>query len=303
MSAECPLGPEVFTAKDYRSSLKPIWCPGCGDYGVVTAIYRALAALGRPPHEIAFISGIGCSSRIPGYTTAYGFNTVHGRALPIAQGIKIANPDLLVLVAGGDGDGFSIGGGHVPHAIRRNLDLTYLVMDNQVYGLTKGQLSPTSPRGTKTASSLHGSMEDPVNPLLYALAYGAGFVAQGVPADMEGLAKMVEEAIRYPGFAFVNIQSPCITYGEPEAQLKIQRTRMRKLESEGHDVTNRIRAMELAQEYGRTLYTGVFYRNPAPPPTYENLIRERQRELQGKTSALAQFLGSNGGENVELGAG
>ena len=303
MSAECPLSPEVFTAKDYRSSLKPIWCPGCGDYGVVTAIYRALAALGRPPHEIAFISGIGCSSRIPGYTTAYGFNTVHGRALPIAQGIKIANPDLLVLVAGGDGDGFSIGGGHVPHAIRRNLDLTYLVMDNQVYGLTKGQLSPTSPRGTKTASSLHGSMEDPVNPLLYALAYGAGFVAQGVPADMEGLAKMVEEAIRYPGFAFVNIQSPCITYGEPEAQLKIQRTRMRKLESEGHDVTNRIRAMELAQEYGRTLYTGVFYRNPAPPPTYENLIRERQRELQGKTSALAQFLGSNGGENVELGAG
>ena len=303
MSAECPLSPEVFTTKDYRSSLKPIWCPGCGDYGVVTAIYRALAALGRPPHEIAFISGIGCSSRIPGYTTAYGFNTVHGRALPIAQGIKIANPDLLVLVAGGDGDGFSIGGGHVPHAIRRNLDLTYLVMDNQVYGLTKGQLSPTSPRGTKTASSLHGSMEDPVNPLLYALAYGAGFVAQGVPADMEGLAKMVEEAIRYPGFAFVNIQSPCITYGEPEAQLKIQRTRMRKLESEGHDVTNRIRAMELAQEYGRTLYTGVFYRNPAPPPTYESLIRERQRELQGKASALEQFLGSNGGENVELGAG
>jgi 2-oxoglutarate ferredoxin oxidoreductase subunit beta len=303
MSAECPLSPEVFTAKDYRSNLKPIWCPGCGDYGVVTAIYRALAALGRPPHEIAFISGIGCSSRIPGYTTAYGFNTVHGRALPIAQGIKIANPDLLVLVAGGDGDGFSIGGGHVPHAIRRNPDLTYLVMDNQVYGLTKGQLSPTSPRGTKTASSLHGSMEDPVNPLLYALAYGAGFVAQGVPADMEGLAKMVEEAIRYPGFAFVNIQSPCITYGEPEAQLKTQRTRMRKLESEGHDVTNRIRAMELAQEYGRTLYTGVFYRNPAPPPTYESLIRERQRELQGKASALEQFLGSNGGESVELGAG
>jgi 2-oxoglutarate ferredoxin oxidoreductase subunit beta len=303
MSVECPLSPEVFTAKDYRSSLKPIWCPGCGDYGVVTAIYRALSALGRPPHEIAFISGIGCSSRIPGYTTAYGFNTVHGRALPIAQGIKMANPDLLVLVAGGDGDGFSIGGGHVPHAIRRNLDLTYLVMDNQVYGLTKGQLSPTSPRGTKTASSLHGSMEDPVNPLLCVLAYGAGFVAQGVPADMEGLAKMIEEAIRYPGFAFVNIQSPCITFGEPETQLKTQKNRMRKLAAEGHDVTNRIRAMELAQEYGRTLYTGVFYRNPAPPPTYESLIRERQRQLQGKASALEQILGSNGGENVEIAAG
>ena len=303
MSAECPLSPEVFTAKDYRSSLKPIWCPGCGDYGVVTAIYRALTAIGRPSHEIAFISGIGCSSRIPGYTTAYGFNTVHGRALPIAQGIKMANPGLLVLVAGGDGDGFSIGGGHVPHAIRRNLDLTYLVMDNQVYGLTKGQLSPTSPRGTKTASSLHGSMEDPVNPLLYVLAYGAGFVAQGVPADMEGLAKMIEEAIRYPGFAFVNIQSPCITYGEPETQLKTQKTRMRKLAAEGHDVTNRLRAMELAQEYGRTLYTGVFYRNPAPPPTYESLIRERQRELQDKIPALEEPLDSNGTENVEIAAG
>ncbi len=132
---------EAFLApNDYKSPLKPIWCPGCGDYGVVQALYRALSAVGRPPHEIAFISGIGCSSRIPGYTTAYGFNTVHGRALPIAQGVKLANPDLLVVVAGGDGDGFSIGGGHVPHAIRRNVDLTYLVMDNQVYGLTKGQL-------------------------------------------------------------------------------------------------------------------------------------------------------------------
>ena len=159
--------------KDYKSDLKPIWCPGCGDFGVVQAIYRALAAVGRPPHEIAFVSGIGCSSRIPGYTTAYGFNTVHGRALPIAQGIKLANPDLLVLVAGGDGDGFSIGGGHVAHAVRRNIDLTYIVMDNQIYGLTKGQLSPTSPRGLRTSSSALGSLEDPVNPLLYVLAYGA----------------------------------------------------------------------------------------------------------------------------------
>jgi 2-oxoglutarate ferredoxin oxidoreductase subunit beta len=303
MSTECPLSPEVFTAKEYRSGLKPIWCPGCGDYGVVTAIYRALAAIGRPPHEIAFISGIGCSSRIPGYTTAYGFNTLHGRALPIAQGIKMANPELLVLVAGGDGDGFSIGGGHVPHAIRRNPDLTYIVMDNQIYGLTKGQLSPTSPRGRKTASSVYGSMEDPVNPLLYVLAYGAGFVAQGVPADMEGLAKMIEEAIRFPGFAFVNVQSPCITFGDPEAQLKTQKKRMRKLEDEGHDPANRLRAMELAQAYGETLYTGVFYRNPAPPPTYESLIRERQQGLADQKLALDQLLETNDADNGDLPAG
>lgn len=268
--------PEMYSAKNYRSELKPIWCPGCGDFGVVSALYKALAAIGRPPHEIAFVSGIGCSSRIPGYTTAYGFNTVHGRALPIAQGIKLANPELLVLVAGGDGDGFSIGGGHVAHAIRRNMDLTYIVMDNQIYGLTKGQLSPTSPRGLHTASSSYGSLEDPVNPLMYVLGYGAGFVAQGTPADMGQLAELLEEAIRYPGFSFVNVQSPCVTFGQAEQQLKEQKKMMEKLAALGHDPTDRLKALGMAQEYGRKLYTGVFYRNPEPPSTYEQLVKERQ---------------------------
>jgi 2-oxoglutarate/2-oxoacid ferredoxin oxidoreductase subunit beta len=263
-----------FEAKDYKSDLKPIWCPACGDYGVLQAVYRALAAIGRPPHEIAFVSGIGCSSRIPGYTNAYGFNSVHGRALPIAQGIKLANPDLLVLVAGGDGDGFSIGGGHVAHAVRRDLDLTYLVMDNQIYGLTKGQLSPTSPRGLRTVSSPLGSLEAPVNPLLYVLGYGAGFVAQGTPADMAGLADVIEQAIRFPGFAFVNVQSPCVTYGEPEQQLRVHKQTMRSLREMGHDETDRLRAMALAQDYGTRLYTGVFYRDPQPARTYEAAIRE-----------------------------
>jgi 2-oxoglutarate ferredoxin oxidoreductase subunit beta len=269
---------EPYQAKDYKSDLKPIWCPACGDYGVVQAIYRALANVGRPPHEIAFVSGIGCSSRIPGYTTAYGFNSVHGRALPIAQGIKLANPGLLVLVAGGDGDGFSIGGGHVAHAVRRNMDITYIVMDNQIYGLTKGQLSPTSPRGLRTASSTWGSLEDPVNPLLYVLGYGASFVAQGTPADMQGLAAVVEEAIRFPGFAFVNVQSPCVTYGQEEQQLKAHKSGMQTLASLGHDPTDRLKAMALASEYGTKLYTGVFYRNPEPPPTYEAEARRRQEE-------------------------
>jgi 2-oxoglutarate ferredoxin oxidoreductase subunit beta len=264
--------------KDYKSELKPIWCPGCGDYGVVQAIYRALAAVGRPPHEIAFVSGIGCSSRIPGYTTAYGFNSVHGRALPIAQGIKIANPDLLVLVAGGDGDGFSIGGGHLAHAVRRNLDLTYVVMDNQIYGLTKGQLSPTSPRGLRSVTSPLGSLEEPINPLLHMLGYGCGFVAQGTPADMVGLTAVIEDAIRYPGFAFVNVQSPCVTFGEPDQQLRAHKDGMRPLTALGHDPSDRLKAMALAQEYGRTLHTGVFYRKAEPPPTYDALVRERQRE-------------------------
>ena len=269
----------MFTAKEFKSELKPIWCPGCGDFGVVQAIYRALAAIGRPPHEIAFISGIGCSSRIPGYTTAYGFNSVHGRALPIAQGLKLSRPELLVLAAGGDGDGFSIGGGHLPHAIRRNPDITYIVMDNQIYGLTKGQLSPTSPRGLKTVTSIEGSLEAPVNPLLYVLAYGAGFVAQGTPADMAGLAKIIEEAIRYPGFAFVNVRSPCVTYGDELQQIKSQKARMKTLASLQHDPGNVIEAMRLAQSYQSEVHTGVFYRNPAPPPTMDALVLERQQQM------------------------
>jgi 2-oxoglutarate ferredoxin oxidoreductase subunit beta len=272
--------PIKFQAGNFKSDLKPIWCPGCGDFGVVTALTRALAAIGRPAHEIAFVSGIGCSSRIPGYTTAYGFNTVHGRSLPIAQGIKLANPELLVLVASGDGDGFSIGGGHVAHVIRRNIDLTYIVMDNQIYGLTKGQLSPTSQRGRKTATSSFGSLEEPVNPLLYVMGYGASFVAQGTPADMAGLAWIIEEGIRFPGFAFINVQSPCVTYGEEEQQLKAHKTKMQNLQNLGHDVTDRALATERAREYGAKLYTGVLYRNPNPPPTYGAGVTLRQETLK-----------------------
>jgi 2-oxoglutarate ferredoxin oxidoreductase subunit beta len=274
MSAPCE-----FQAKDFKSVLKPIWCPGCGDYAVVQGLYRALSAIGRPPHEIAFVSGIGCSSRIPGYTTAYGFNSVHGRALPIAQGIKLANPDLLVLAAGGDGDGFSIGGGHIPHLIRRNIDITYIVMDNQTYGLTKGQLSPTSQKGRTSCTSRYGSLEQPVNPLLYVLAYGAGFVAQASPTDLVGMAAIMEEAIRYPGFSFVNIQSPCVTYGEEAQQMKGLKAIQATLESLGHDSSDRLAAMNLAQSYGEKLHLGVFYRDPSPPPTYDALVRERQALL------------------------
>ncbi len=281
---------EDYTAKDFKSDLKPIWCPGCGDFGVVQAIYRALANVGRPPHEIAFVSGIGCSSRIPGYTTAYGFNTVHGRALPIAQGIKLASPELLVLVAGGDGDGFSIGGGHIAHAIRRNIDLTYIVMDNQIYGLTKGQLSPTSRRGLQTVTSAHGAMEGPVNPLLYVLGYGGEFVAQGTPADMNGLATIIEAGIRFPGFAFINVQSPCVTYGQEDQQLKAQKALMQSLDALKHDPADRLAAMALAQQYGEKLYTGVFYLNPAPTPTFESSAKARHQAMGAATRSRADVM-------------
>jgi len=280
----------AFAPKDFKSDLKPIWCPGCGDFGVLQAIYRALSAIGRPPHEIAFISGIGCSSRIPGYTTAYGFNSVHGRALPIAQGLKLARPDLLVLAAGGDGDGFSIGGGHVPHAVRRNDDITYIVMDNQTYGLTKGQLSPTGARSRQTVTSPYGSLENPVNPLLYVLAYGAPFVAQGTPADIPQLTAMIEEAIRFPGFAFVNVQSPCVTYGEEDQQIKTQKSVMKKLDDLGHDPTSRLQALDKAQSYGRELLTGIYFRDPSPPPTLSALVRERQESMTTSAPARERIL-------------
>ena len=276
--------------KDFKSELKPIWCPGCGDFGVLQAIYRALSAIGRPPHEIAFISGIGCSSRIPGYTTAYGFNSVHGRALPIAQGLKMARPELLVLAAGGDGDGFSIGGGHVPHAVRRNQDITYIVMDNQTYGLTKGQLSPTSHKGRITVTSQHGSLENPINPLLYVLAFGAPFVAQGTPADIPGLTTMIEEGIRFPGFAFINVQSPCVTYGEEDQQIKAHKATMKKLEDLGHDPTSRLQALDRAQSYGAELLTGVYFRDPSPPPTLGSLVRARKEAMQSQALPRERIL-------------
>jgi len=174
----------------------------------------------------------------------------------------------------------------VPHAVRRNLDITYIVMDNQIYGLTKGQLSPTSPRGLHTATSEYGSLEEPINPLISVLAYGAGFVAQSTPADMAGMADVIEQAIRFPGFAFVNIQSPCVTFGEDDQQVKAHRARMKPLDKLGHDATNRLAALDLASHYGTELYTGVFYKNPKPPPTYDSLVKERQAEM--KPSAIAR---------------
>jgi len=271
-----------FKPKDYKSDLKPIWCPGCGDFGVLTALYRALAEIQRPPHELAFISGIGCSSRIPGYATSYGFNAIHGRALPIALGVKVANPELMVVVAGGDGDGFSIGGGHVPHTIRKNPDMTYLMMDNFIYGLTKGQLSPTSPKGLKTVSSSYGSVEEPVNPLLYTLSYGAKFVAQGTPADMKGLTKIIEEGLRYPGFSFINIQSPCVTYGEARDMIKGQKEIMESLEEMGHDPSDKMKAFELATHYGEKLHTGVLYKEENSTTSLTDHLLKRQEEMKSQ---------------------
>ncbi len=168
--------------QSYKSPTKPIWCPGCGDYAVLNALMRTFADLELPPEEIVVASGIGCSSRFPAFLKTYGFHGVHGRPLPLATGIKLANPQRTVVAVGGDGDGFSIGGGHISHAARRNVDITYIVMDNNIYGMTKGQPSPTTPSGVQRKASPYGTQEDPLNPLMLLLACNASFVRAPSPA-------------------------------------------------------------------------------------------------------------------------
>ncbi len=187
-------------AADYKSATKPIWCPGCGDFTVLSSITKALAIVQVAPHEVAVVSGIGCSSRIPAYTTCYGFHGVHGRALAAGTGLKVARPDLTVLVTGGDGDGYSIGGNHFMHACRRNVDLTYIVMDNHVYGMTKGQASPTTEPDWDNKLSPGGTGIRSFNPLVIALAAGASFVARASSGDPNGTAEIIAKAHPPPGF-------------------------------------------------------------------------------------------------------
>jgi len=211
---------EAPSPRDFKSDLKPVWCPGCGDFSVLGSITTALAELKLRPENVAVISGIGCSSRIPAYTTAYGFHGVHGRALALGTGLKVARPDLTVLVTGGDGDGFSIGGNHFLHACRRNIDLTYIVMDNRVYGMTKGQPSPTTEPDWDSALAPGGTGLRPFHPLVIALASGANFVARGFSGDLAGSARLIVAAIEHPGFSFVEILSPCVTFRPDERQWK-----------------------------------------------------------------------------------
>ncbi len=202
----------ALTAKDFKSDYKPIWCPGCGDYSVLSSVTKALTTLGLRPENVAVVSGIGCSSRIPAYTTCYGFHGVHGRSLAAATGLKVARPDLTVLVASGDGDGYSIGGNHFLHACRRNVDLTYIVMDNHVYGMTKGQASPTTEPDWDSKLSPGGSGVREFHPLVIALASGANFIARAFSGDLNGTAALLVEAVRHPGFSFVEVLSPCVTF-------------------------------------------------------------------------------------------
>lgn len=211
----------MMIAKEYKSGVKPIWCPGCGHFAVLNAITKAFAALEQAPDNAVLVSGIGCSSRLPAYINSYGFHGVHGRALPVATGLKVARPDLNVIAMGGDGDGFSIGGNHFLHACRRNVDIVYVVMDNEVYGMTKGQASPTTPEHWEQSKlTPHGPEVRRFQPCAIALASGASFIARGYSGDPNGLAHMLFEAVQHPGFAFIQVLSQCPTFCPEQKQWK-----------------------------------------------------------------------------------
>jgi 2-oxoglutarate ferredoxin oxidoreductase subunit beta len=258
------------TLKDFRNNVKPNWCPGCGDFSIQAAIQRAAANVGLEPEGLALVSGIGCSGRISGYVNAYGFHGVHGRSLPIAQGVKMANRELTVIAAGGDGDGFAIGMGHTVHAIRRNIDMTYIVMDNQIYGLTKGQTSPRSAEGFKTKSTPQGSIESALAPLEVALAAGATFVAQSFSSNLKQLTMIIEEGMKHKGFSLINVFSPCVTFNKINTYDWFKENIVDLEEIPDYDSSNRVMAMTKLMETGGML-TGIIYQDKAKK-SYEDMV-------------------------------
>ncbi len=251
---------EPQSVNDFKGKVDPDWCPGCGDFGVLNSLRRACVDLKLNPHEILTVSGIGCSSNFPGFFNSYGMHTLHGRALAVATGAKMANHELTVFVTGGDGDGFGIGGNHFTHTARRNVDLTYIVMDNQIYGLTTGQLSPTSSKDMKTKSTPFGSVEAPYNPITAAIMNGASFVARGFSGDTKHLSMLMQRAIQHKGFSLVSVYSPCVTFNL-DNDFAFFKPRVNKLEDEAHDTSDWKAACEKALVWGDDIYIGLFYCN------------------------------------------
>jgi 2-oxoglutarate ferredoxin oxidoreductase subunit beta len=284
------------TVKDYKGEVHPDWCPGCGDFGVLNVLQRALVNMNIAPHDVMVVSGIGCSSNLPGFINTYGMHTLHGRSLPIAQGFKLANHEMNVIACGGDGDGLGIGVGHLVHAMRRNIDMTYIIMDNSIYGLTTGQTSPTSGMNMKTKSTPFGNTEMPLNPIALALSAGCTFVARGFSGNVKQLTEIYEAAINHKGFAFIDTFSPCVTFNKVNTA-QYYRDNTYDIMEEDHDKSDINAAFSRSLEDGR-IGTGIFYQSDRP--TYEaadkvvlekpltkhelGLSKERQEAL------VAQFL-------------
>ena len=280
----------AFQPADYKSDLKPVWCAGCGDFGALASLHRAMAKLQLPPSDTVVVSGIGCSSRLPGYVATYGFNGVHGRALTLATGVKLARPELHVIAVGGDGDGIAIGGNHFLHAARRNLDIAYFMMDNEIYGLTKGQAAPTTPAGDKTKSTYWGNPEPSVDPCELAISFGATWVGRGFSGDPKTLVELMTRAIAHPGFAFLNVVSPCVTW-RGDDQFRTIKAKLAAVPP-GHDATDRAAALRYTREKD-AVTTGVLY-EVRQTTLVESMggVREKAREagaLANTAEILAAF--------------
>jgi 2-oxoglutarate/2-oxoacid ferredoxin oxidoreductase subunit beta len=251
------------TVEDYISQVEIAWCPGCGNFGILQAVKKTLVDLKLQPHQVLFVSGIGQAGKFPHYLKCNTLNELHGRTLPAAQAAKLANPELTVIAEGGDGDGYGEGGNHFISAMIRNVNITYLVHNNQVYGLTKGQVSPTSDKGFITKTSLGGSGE-PMNPLALAIASNVSFVARSFSGDTEHLSAMIKMAIQHKGFALVDIFQPCVTFNHINT-FQFYKTHLYKLEDDrSYDPTDRVAAFKKALEWGDKIPIGLFYRCDRP---------------------------------------
>jgi len=250
---------------DYAGG-QPAWCPGCGNFGILSALKKALVELDLEPHKVLMVSGIGQAGKLPHYTRGNVLNVLHGRALPAAAGAKIANPELVVIAVGGDGDGYGEGGNHFLHSVRRNHDITYLVHNNQVYGLTKGQASPTSDAGFVTKTTPHGA-STMLNSLSVAIAARGTFVARGFSGDPDHLTGLIKSGIQHRGFALIDILQPCVSFNRRNT-FAWYKERVYKLEETSHQASDRLAAMEKSQEWGERIPIGVLYRQERP--TFED---------------------------------
>lgn len=258
--------------KVFNIEEKPTWCPGCGDFAILAAVKQAFAGLDLYPTDVLLVSGIGCGSKLPYYMKANGYDALHGRALPVATGAKLGNHDLRVVVISGDGDGYGIGGNHFMHVMRRNPDLTHIVENNQVYGLTKGQYSPTSDQGYISSTSPEGSIEVMVNPMAVALAGGATFVGRGFAGDPKHMAQLIMKGMEHKGYALIDVLQPCVTYNKINTY-DWYKQRVYKLDDdEGHDPRDYDAAWAKAREWDERIPIGVIYQEDRP--TYEAQVEE-----------------------------
>jgi 2-oxoglutarate ferredoxin oxidoreductase subunit beta len=248
---------------DFNSDFENKWCPGCGNFGILSAMKSAFADLGIPPQKLLIVSGIGQAAKTPHFLKCNAFHSLHGRALPIATGAKIANHDLTIVVNSGDGDCYGEGGNHLINAIRRNIDITLLVHNNMVYGLTKGQASPTSELGMVTKIQHHGVISAPLNPIAFTLSLGATFVARGFSGDADQLSNLIQAGINHKGLSFIDILQPCVSFNHINTH-GWYKSRVYDLENTDYTPSNWMSAIEISQEWGDKIPTGIIFKSAAP---------------------------------------